>query len=338
MYCPAGDFYIDPWAAVDRAIVTHAHSDHARSGSLAYLAAESSGPLLRLRLGNAIPLQTLSYGQRIRLGRAIVSLHPAGHILGSSQVRIEVDGVVAVVSGDYKRQSDRTCANCEPVPCDLFVTESTFGLPVFRWKPTKTVVDEILAWWSANQSERRPSLLLAYAVGKSQRLISEICSAAGRDASKDMFVHGALLGPNAAYRESGVDLPELPSVASMPRNHDWSRSLLLAPPSAHNSAWMDRFRGVSVGMASGWMGIRGTRRRRAIDRGFVLSDHCDWRDLLSSIEECKPREVWVTHGFTGVLSRYQSEQGRESKVIETRFSGEEDGNVLDEPSNEESTP
>lgn len=331
LYCPAGDFHIDPWSGVDRAIITHAHSDHARSGSKTYLAAEASRSLLQLRLGASISLETLSYGQRVRVGEAIVSLHPAGHILGSAQVRIEVDGRVAVVSGDYKRQCDKTCAAWEPVRCNLLVTESAFGLPVFRWQPTDRVIQEVVAWWQRNQSEHRPSLLFAYAVGKSQRLIAEICAVLGSEASRDMYVHGALLGPNSAYREAGVAIPELSSAASMPKQHDWSRALIFAPPSALNTPWMDRFRNCSTAMASGWMGIRGTRRRRAIDRGFVLSDHGDWQDLLLSIEECSPEEVWVTHGFSGVLSRYQTEVGRCARVVETHFSGEDDGAVHDQP-------
>lgn len=324
LYCPSGDFYVDPWQPVDRAVITHAHSDHALWGSQAYLAANSCRALLKLRLGASINLDTLDYGESKTIGSARVSLHPAGHILGSSQVRIEVDGIVGVVSGDYKRQADPTCEPWEPVPCDLFVTESTFGLPVFRWQKTASVVDELVQWWSRNRAEKRASVLLAYAVGKSQRLIAELLKSLGGDAASEMYVHGALLGPNIAYRASDVDLPELSSAAAMPRNHDWTKALIVAPPSAQNSAWLDRFKDASIAMASGWMAIRGTRRRRALDRGFVLSDHADWGDLLDSIEQCHPQELWVTHGFAKNLARYQTELGRAAIAIDTHFAGDDD--------------
>ena len=324
LYCPAGDFYIDPWQSVDRAVITHAHADHARWGSRAYLATNSCRSLLQLRLGAGIHLETLPYGEPITIGSARVSLHPAGHILGSSQVRIEANGAIAVVSGDYKRQMDPTCEPWEPLHCHLYVTESTFGLPVFRWQETDVVIREVLQWWSKNRAEKRTSILLAYAVGKSQRLIAEILRLTGPEAASDMFVHGALLGPNHAYRASGVNLPDIPSAASMPRDHDWSGRLILAPPSAQNSPWLDRFKDASIAMASGWMAIRGTRRRRAMDRGFVLSDHADWRELQDSIEQCKPEELWVTHGFAKTLARFQSELGIMSRAIDTRFTGDED--------------
>lgn len=324
LYCPAGDFYVDPWLSVDRAIITHAHADHARWGSRCYLATDSCRALLNLRLGANIPLETLPYGEPKTIGSARVSLHPAGHVLGSSQVRIEVDGSVAVVSGDYKRQPDRTCAPWEPVPCHLYVTESTFGLPVFRWQDSDHVIQNVLQWWERNRSEKRTSVLLAYAVGKSQRLISEILNIAGTEAAGDMYVHGALLGPNNAYRASGIELPDLPSAASLPRNHDWKGALIVAPPSAQNSPWLDRFKDASIAMVSGWMAIRGTRRRRAMDRGFVLSDHADWSDLHKSIEECNPEELWVTHGFAKTLARYQTELGRPSLAIDSRFTGDDE--------------
>jgi len=324
LYCPAGDFYIDPWNPVDRAVITHAHSDHARWGSKAYLAAEPCRTLLNLRLGAGISLETLSYGETKTIGSARVSLHPAGHILGSAQVRIEVDHAVAVISGDYKRQKDITCDAWEPLPCHLLVSESTFGLPVFRWEPTEIVADRILQWWVRNQSEHRTSVLLAYAVGKSQRLIAELCRVAGEDAHQEMYVHGALLGPNAAYAAAGVILPELRSAAAMPRGHDFEKALIFAPPSAQNSPWMSRFKDSSVAMASGWMAIRGTRRRRSVDRGFVVSDHADWNDLQTSIAECAPEQLWVTHGFSETLARYQTELGRDALSLETRFSGDDD--------------
>lgn len=323
LYCPAGDFYIDPWSRVDRAIITHAHADHARWGCKSYLAATRCESLLRVRLGNSIELQSLDYGESLRVKDALVSLHPAGHILGSAQVRIEVDGQVALITGDYKLQSDPTCDAWEPVRCNLMVTESTFGLPVFRWPETRMVIEELIAWWQENQRQGRTSLILAYSVGKAQRILAEVLRFCGAQAAEDIAVHGAMLGPNRAYRASGVDLPELPSAASLPSDHDWTRSLVLGPPSCQSTAWIKRFADPSIAMASGWMAIRGTRRRRSVDRGFVLSDHVDWPDLHRAIASCSPEQVWVTHGFSDVVARYLSEQGLQSKVLETHFTGEE---------------
>ncbi len=271
LYCPAGDFFVDPWQPVDTAVLTHAHSDHARWGSKQYFAEASSEAILRSRLGMDIRLCSREYGERWKQGKAWVSLHPAGHLLGSSQVRIEVDGRVAVVSGDYKRQADPTCLPFEVVPCDLFVTESTFGLPVFRWPSSDSVFASIHQWWRDNQAAGRTSLLMAYALGKSQRLLSGLDASIG-----PICLHGAVHGPTELYREQGVRLPETFTVSQASEDIDWSRSLVLAVPSAQGTPWLRRFGEVSTAMASGWMAIRGTRRRRAIDRGFVMSDHVDW--------------------------------------------------------------
>jgi putative mRNA 3-end processing factor len=320
LYCPAGDFYIDPWKSVQRAVITHAHSDHARSGSQHYLAARSSKSLLQLRLGVDIDLQTLNYGESLALGDVQVTLFPAGHILGASQVRLESRGKVALVTGDYKLQSDATCCSWEPVHCHLMVTESTFGLPVFHWPKTAQVIDEIMDWWQENQQAGRASVMLAYSVGKAQRILMELKQR--HIEPGQIWVHGAMLGPLRAYRESGVALPEYESVSSAPAGTDFSQALIIAPPSAQQSSWMNRFREVSLASASGWMAIRGTRRRRNLERGFVLSDHADWRDLNQAVECCNPEELWVTHGFSDVFARYQNEKGRKAAPLKTEFQGE----------------
>lgn len=332
LYCPAGDFYIDPWRPVPRAIITHAHSDHARSGSQHYLAANPSESLLRLRLGTNLPLQTLNYGEQLRVGQSTVSLHPAGHILGSAQVRVEVQGKIAVITGDYKLQHDPTCDPWEPIRCHGLVTESTFGLPAFRWPHTDQVIDEVLRWWHTNQAQNRTSVLLGYSVGKSQRLIMELLQRCGREKAELMAIHGALLGPNQAYRQAGIDIPDLPSAASFSKERDWSKSLVLAPPSCQGTSWLKRFKDPSLAMASGWMAIRGTRRRRGVERGFTLSDHIDWPDLLTAVAAYSPEYVWVTHGFTEITARYLNEQGIPNakhsqkivaSVLQTQFSGDE---------------
>lgn len=323
LYCPAGDFYIDPWRSVNRAIITHAHSDHARSGSAHYLAADPSKSLLQLRLGMDIDLQTLPYGESLTLGEAVVTFFPAGHILGAAQIRIEHRGQIALITGDYKLQTDATCTPWEPVACHLMVTESTFGLPVFHWPSTSQIIDEVILWWQENQRAKRTSVVFAYSVGKAQRILMELSQRSS--GLGPVWLHGAMLGPMRAYRDSGVKLPEYESASSAPNGTDFSSALIIAPPSAQQSPWMNRFKEVSVASASGWMAIRGTRRRRNLDRGFVLSDHVDWGDLNRAVDLCNPEELWVTHGFSETFARYQNEKGRKALPLKTEFQGEIDG-------------
>ena len=311
LYCPLGDFYIDPWGAVDRAVVTHAHSDHARPGSRAYLAASPGEALLRARLGQEAAIQPLHYGEALTLGETRVSLHPAGHILGSAQVRIERAGEVWVVSGDYKLAPDPTCAPFELLPCDTFVTESTFGLPIFRWPAETEIRGALHAWWRANQDAGRASLLFAHPLGKAQRLLALLDPAIG-----PIYTHGAVEGFNQIYREQGITLaPTTPVDGGGP----WARALVVAPPSAHGSLWERRFGARSTAFASGWMRIRGTRRRRSLDRGFVFSDHADWSGLLRAIEATGAQSVWVTHGYRAPMVRWLTERGLQALSVETRF-------------------
>ncbi len=321
LFCEAGDFHIDPWRPVPRAVITHAHADHARSGSDIYYAQHDSVPLLRKRLGPHSLIRGVDYGEPFRLGQTTVSLHPAGHILGSSQVRVEAGGEVWVASGDYKRDPDPTCADFEVVPCDTFITEATFALPIYRWRPVAAVAGDIHAWWQANAAADRPSVLFCYALGKAQRLMAELLAYTDRG----IYLHGAMVPLVAAYRDAGIAmLPSLP-VSAAGRGHRFSEDLILAPPSAAGSPWMRRFRGHSTGFASGWMRIRGNRRRRGYDRGFVVSDHVDWPDLLRTIRETGARRVLATHGRTDVLVRYLNEvEGVAAEPLETLYSGESD--------------
>jgi putative mRNA 3-end processing factor len=320
LYCPAGDFFIDPWRPVARAVVTHAHSDHARRGSGAYLVSREGEAVFRTRLGRDAPLQALAYGEVVSVNGVDVSLHPAGHILGSAQVRVAHRGQTWVVSGDYKVEPDATCTAFEPVRCDTFVTESTFGLPIYRWPAQEQIFAQINAWWHQNQAEGKCSMLYGYALGKAQRLLAGLDRTIG-----PIFTHGALIQLTNDYRATGVPLPPTRYSGEMARGFDWSQALVLAPPSAHGTPWMRKFGASASGFASGWMRIRGTRRRRAIDRGFVLSDHADWPGLLGAIEATGARRVWVTHGYTAVLARWLQEQGYETAVLQTRFEGEGDG-------------
>ena len=314
LYCALGDFYVDPWNPVDRAIITHAHADHLVGGSKAYVCARPSEALLQARLGTDALIESIDYGQTIERNGVRLSFHPAGHILGSAQVRLEYRGEVWVVSGDYKLAADATCAAFEPLRCQTFVTESTFGLPIFRWQEPREVFDEINDWWRANQKAHKASVLFAYPLGKAQRLLARIDSAIG-----PIYTHGAVEQFNRIYRESGVALPHTAYARSAPPKTDWTRALILAPPMAKNSPWLRRFGDFSTGLASGWMRIRGTRRRQSIDRGFMLSDHADWPALLTAIRVSEAQSVWVTHGYRVPLVRWLTENGVDAHVIEARY-------------------
>lgn len=317
LYCPAGDFYIDPWRPVSHALITHAHGDHARVGHTHYLAAEPGRRVLLARLGD-IPLDTLPYGQAITHRGVKVSFHPAGHVLGSAQVRLEHGGRVWVASGDYKTGPDATCTPFEPVRCDVFITESTFGLPVFRWQAQQQVFDEINAWWRGNAAQGKASVLYAYSFGKAQRVLSGIDPSIG-----PIVTHGAMTLLNEAYRDSGVGLPDTRHVSDM-APADLKTSLVLAPPSAQGSAWVKRFGEHSDAFASGWMQLRGTRRRRGLDRGFVLSDHADWPGLLEAVRATQAPRVIVTHGYVEPLVRYFNEQGLQAGAFKTEYGDEAD--------------
>lgn len=319
LYCPAGDFYVDPWRSVPRAVITHAHSDHARPGSESYLAAKAGDAILRLRLGTEANLQFIDYGQQITIGGAKLSLHPAGHMTGAAQVRIEVAGQVTVITGDYKLQEDPTCERYEPLKCHTFVTESTFGLPIYSWADTADMLEAIGTWWRENQQQGRCSVLYAYTVGKAQRLLASIDSTIG-----PIFAHGSILNACRAYRECGVKLPELNNVLDVPAGSKWHNALVLAPPSVQNSSWLNRFGEISSAVASGWMRVRGIRRRRSVDRGFVISDHVDWSDLHTAIQLSECEEVWVTHGYTRQVVQSLRAQGVNAREVKTEFSGDEE--------------
>ena len=319
LYCPPGDVHIDPWRPVDRAVITHAHADHARFGSHKYLCALPGRDILRNRLGDGADVLGVEYGQPLEHNGVRVSFHPAGHVLGSAQVRVEHRGEVWVVTGDYKVAPDPTCAPFEPVRCHSLLTESTFGLPVYRWAPPADVFAEINAWWRANKEAGKASLLYGYALGKAQRLLSGLDPEIG-----PIYVHGAVERMTQGYRAAGVELPPTLPVSAAPSRHDWAGAMIVAPPLAHNSAWSRKFAPASTGMASGWMRVRGARRRRAVDRGFVLSDHVDWPGLLDTVKESGAQAVWVTHGFIAPVVRWFREQGLEAHGLKTAFEGETD--------------
>lgn len=319
LYCSAGDFHIDPWHPVDTALITHGHADHARLGAKTFHCTTTSAPILRHRLGATINLITHAYGERFQLGEATVSFHPAGHVLGSAQVRVDADGEVWVASGDYKRTPDRSCEAFETVPCDVFISEATFALPVYAWPSTDATAREILEWWQSYTDG--PSLLFAYAFGKTQRILAEL----GHLTERPVYLHGACEELTRIYRESGIAMSPTKLVSEQPKSETFKGELILAPPSAHRSAWMKRFKNPQTGFASGWMQIRGNRRRRGYERGFVLSDHADWRDLVTTIRETGAKRVLLTHGNTDTLERYLREElNLNASRLATHYEGEAD--------------
>ena len=319
LFCAEGGFHVDPRVPVPLAVVTHAHADHATPGCGRYLCAAGSLPLLAHRLGPETALEGVASGERRTLGAVAVSFHPAGHILGSAQVRIERPGMVWVVTGDYKRESDPTCAPFEIVPCDVLVTEASYALPIFRWDDPRQVLRDIHAWWIGNA--QKASILFCYVLGKAQRILAGLLEFTERP----VYVHGAIEPLAALYRSSGVRmLPTLP-VAETQKGRSFAGELILAPITARGLPWMKRFGDFESAFASGSMCIRGQRRRRAFDRGFVLSDHADWPGILRTVEESRAHKVLATHGHRDALARYLREQGAEADAIGTVHPSDPEG-------------
>lgn len=321
LYCEAGGFHIDPWQPVQHAVITHAHGDHLTPGSRAYLCSDASRPLAAHRLGSGAAVSSSAYGEPIEIDGVRVSFHPAGHILGSSQVRVEHKGEVWVVSGDYKRAGDPTCAPFEPLRCHTFVTEATFALPVFRWDHVDLTVREICDWWLETREAGMAAVLFAYALGKAQRVLAELayCEAG------PVYIHGALSDLVEIYRAAGVRLVETIRATEEAKGKSFAGQLVVAPLSARGSTWMRRFGDHSAAFASGWMRIRGARRRRGYDRGFALSDHADWDSLIDTIAATGAERVFVTHGYTDPLTRFLSERGLDAHAWRTQYEGEPEG-------------
>ena len=317
LYCPPGDFYIDPWQPVQTAVITHAHGDHLRHGSARYILARPGTGIARQRLGGERELSPVEYRTPVSLGATTVSLHPAGHILGSSQIRIEHQGQIWVVSGDYKRQPDPTCDPFEPVECDVFISEATFALPVYRWPDTTRVIEEVHRWWTANRERGIASVLFCYALGKAQRVMAELAAFT----SEPVYLHGAVDSLTGVYRRAGVSmLPTLP--VGTDKKTDFRGALIIAPPNAAGTPWMRRFGEHATGFCSGWMRVRGDRRRRGYDRGFVISDHADWAALLETCTASRARRILLTHGYSDALTRYFNEKGIAASALKTSFGDE----------------
>ena len=318
LYCPQGNFYVDPWRAVEKAVITHAHSDHARAGAGWYLCHHHTKPLLQLRLGNN-NYQTVEWNEPIYINNVKVSLHPAGHMIGSSQIRIEYNGEVWVVSGDYKTTDDGISGKFEPIRCHTFITESTFGLPIYNWKPQEAIFSSIRQWIAENKQQQRTSVLLAYSLGKAQRVIKNLAGCV-----ENVFAHGAIFNTQEALKDAGWDFPEVKKVTGDISKETFYNSLVVSPGSVADSPWLKRMQPVSIGSCSGWMQVRGNARRQNVGAGFALSDHADWKGLLEAIKATQAQKVFVTHGFQSVLSRYLNENGIEAGEVITEFGDEEE--------------
>lgn len=319
LYCSQGDFYIDPWRRVERAVITHAHADHARTGMGHYLAQAQNEAIMRLRLGKQIQFQGLAFGESLNINGVKVSFHPAGHIPASAQIRLEYQSEVWVVTGDYKLENDGLSAAFEPVKCHTLITESTFGIPAYRWEDSETVFREIKLWWAANIRDGKSSQLTAYSLGKAQRLILGLQEGPG-----PLFVHPTIAQNNQALRSNGFEIPEVAPISAQIPAEIRKQALLIVPPSGEDNAILRKWGEREEGVCSGWMAVRGQRRRNNVSRGFVLSDHADWNSLLRAIDDSAAERVLVTHGYSDILSRYLREsRGLDADVLRTEFGGDE---------------
>lgn len=316
IYCPAGDFYIDPLRPVERALITHAHSDHARAGSQAYLTAEQGLHVLRARLGKSAVIEGIGYGEKRTIGGVTVSFHPAGHVLGSAQLKIVAKGEVWVVSGDYKTKPDLSCQAFELVPCHVFLTESTFALPIFRWPDPELVARQMNSWWQENRKQGIASLIYAYSFGKAQRLLTLLDDSIGR-----IYVHKKIQEMNRQYEASGVSLPKCLTLPDLNKSSDlinaktFAGEMILLPPGALESNHLSNPQFYATAMASGWAKIRKMQNAGAVEKGFVLSDHADWDELVHVTKSCGAEQILLRHGYVKPFQRYLIEQGINAKTF-----------------------
>ncbi|MGB4838029.1 MAG: ligase-associated DNA damage response exonuclease [Saprospiraceae bacterium] len=325
IYCIPGDFYIDPWRRVDKAVITHAHSDHARSGHSQYITVKESIPIMKFRLGSFIKVCGYSYGESFTISGVKVSFHPAGHIIGSAQVRLEYKGEIWVVSGDYKLENDGISEPFEPVKCHTFITESTFGLPIFRWQPQQNVISDINQWWKSNAENGIVSVIAAYSLGKAQRLLYNLDLSIGQ-----IYTHAAIENIHNILRLQGYKLVEGHISENKLKTQNFTGSLVLAPPAAIGSAWTEKFGIFEEATVSGWMAVKSIRKKRNATRGFVLSDHADWEGLNSAIQFTGADKIYVTHGYSEIYAKFLREEGYDADVVKTEFSGDDESGLISE--------
>jgi putative mRNA 3-end processing factor len=318
LYCAAGDFYLDPWRPVDYAVITHAHSDHARWGSKHYLCHSHTAPLLRLRLG-PVSVQAIPWGETVVRHGVEITLFPAGHIIGSSQVRVSFRGETWVFSGDYKTTPDGVSGQFEPVRCHCFITECTFGLPVYQWAPQPAVASSIQRWIIDNHQQGNTSVLLAYSLGKAQRLLPFLAAT-----GLTIYTHGAVAAVQDCLEAAGIPQPPTKHLNAQVVRQDIAGHIVLAPPGVLESNWLKRIPKTRTATCSGWMAVRGQAKRYPTDRGFALSDHADWNELTQAIAETGATQVLTTHGFTAIFTRYLRDLGYDAHELHTQSGQEED--------------
>jgi putative mRNA 3-end processing factor len=324
IYCKQGNFYIDPWQPVDLAVTTHGHADHVKWGNKAYLCHDLTKPILYQRLGLDLKIETLPYNKQIDINGVKLSLFPAGHVIGSSQIRLEYQGEICVVSGDYKVEYDGISTAFEPVKCHTFVSESTFGLPIYKWQPQEVIFSQIKDWVSENHDRNKTSVLVAYSLGKAQRLIK------GLAGYGDIYVHNSIANLNDGFIKAGVALPETIRITPETKKDDLQKGIVIVPPALAEGRWIKNLINGATGVCSGWMQVRASRRWRSADAGFALSDHADWPGLLSAIEATEAEKVFVTHGFTSTFSKYLNQIGIESEEVKTQYGNEEEDEKIEE--------
>lgn len=315
IYCAQADVYLDPWRPVDKAIISHGHADHSRWGHKKYITHHSNIPIIKHRLGE-INVSGKNWNETFMINNVQFSFHPAGHIIGSAQIRVEYKGEVWVFTGDYKTEDDGVATPYESVKCHTFITECTFGLPAFKWQPQDEVFAEINNWWQQNQSDGRTSVIFGYSLGKAQRLLKYLDTSIGK-----IYTHGAIENMTEVLRPQ-LEMPKTTRITRDIKKEEIKGNIVVAPPSAHGTPWIKKMVPYVTASASGWMTFRGARRRRAIDRGFVLSDHCDWQGLLSSIKETGAEKIICTHGYTDIFSRYLREIGYDARTEQTQYEEE----------------
>ena len=318
IYCAQGDFYIDPWQPVNYAVTTHGHADHVRFGNGAYLCHTLTGLIIKKRISEELNVQTMAYGEITQRNGVSISFFPAGHIIGSAQVRLEYKGEICVVSGDYKLEDDGISPQFESVKCHSFVTESTFGLPIYKWLPQSVVFSNIKAWLSDNLSKGKTGILVAYSLGKAQRLIQNLAG------DVPVYVHQSIGGINDVMRNAGIPLPETITISPEITKDELQKGIVIVPPVMRDSRWIKTLQHPVTGVCSGWMQVRANRRWESIDAGFPLSDHADWPALLTAVRDTGAEKVWVTHGFTSVFSRYLTELGLDAQEVATKYGTEDD--------------
>lgn len=317
-----GQFYLDPWQKVDYAIISHGHSDHARWGMKHYLCHHFTKPIIQHRLGRNISVESMGYGETRVINGVEVSFYPAGHLIGSAQIRLEYRGEVVVFSGDYKVDFDGISTPFEPVKCHTFITESTFGLPIYKWQSNTELKAMLHAWIQKNQTKEKTSILVGYSLGKAQRILKLV------EEFEDIYVHNAIEKTNIAIEKAGVKLPKTKSI-------DWKNpktlqgKVVLVPPALVGSSMIKKIPNGHTAVCSGWMQIRGNRRWQAADAGFPISDHADWDGLLTAVKESEAQKVFVTHGSQATFAKYLNEIGVEAYELKTEYGEQEDEEQLE---------